>query len=542
MHLKEGFIYVKLPQRIGEQLNGNYLKSKSVWRFPRNLYAIQELYQVITDPSIKNQLMQEWRRLDHSRKRLLAFKTKDDAKGDERLRPYQRVDVKFLKQIPHAGIFNEQRTGKTPTSLVLINEQGWKKNLFVVPATLGYQWQEEIETWTDLKNVHVVTGLQKQKRGKLYKDFWNSKEMSLIISYETMTRDLDMLIFMEFDCMLLDEAHRLRSVVKGQKGRSKQCEACFKVGRRAKHRLALTGTPTVRSGDEIFGILHFLYPDRFTGYWNFAERYFEVGQDWMGKYYVGDYKREEELEEILLFMSVNRKRSEVMNWLPEKQYQIVRLEPTAKQKKAYKDVLETFEYSDEEGRKIDAPSVLAQLIRLRQITTSPRTLNIKDTGAKEKFILEWLEDNPNEQVLIFSNFTSYLSQLYDTLQYKKFKVAMITGEQSHKERKQNQDLFQDGKINILLCNIQAAGTGLTLDAGSTAIFLDKAYNPADNEQAEDRIVSTTKEKVKTSTIISLVIKDTFDEVVENILKEKKTVTDVINNAGVNGLKRLLEKS
>ena len=78
------------------------------------------------------------------------------------------------------------------------------------------------------------------------------------------------------------------------------------------------------------------------------------------------------------------------------------------------------------------------------------------------------------------------------------------------------DMFQRGDLDILLCNIQAAGVGLTLDKADTAIFLDRHFNPALNDQAESRIVPTTKEKAHGIHIIDITTRDTVDARINNL--------------------------
>lgn len=69
------------------------------------------------------------------------------------------------------------------------------------------------------------------------------------------------------------------------------------------------------------------------------------------------------------------------------------------------------------------------------------------------------------------------------------------------------------------------GTGITLTAASTVIFADKDWTISANRQAEDRAhrIGTT-ENVN---IISVVAKDTIDEYIESILKNKELYTDLI---------------
>jgi SNF2 family DNA or RNA helicase len=216
---------------------------------------------------------------------------------------------------------------------------------------------------------------------------------------------------MQFDGMIVDEGHFLNSY------KSQQSKAVYRIGKKADKRMILTGTPVKNEGSEIYGILHFLYPSRFSSYWAFVERYFKTWDSPWGVREVSGYKRKEELQEILDLISVQRKRSEVMQWIPPKQYQTIALQMDSKQRKAYDEMLHMFTVEEAD---LDAPSVLAQLTRLRQICLAPELLNIAAPSAKEQFILEWLENNPNEQVIIFSNFSSYLTNLQGKNNIKRY--------------------------------------------------------------------------------------------------------------------------
>ena len=61
------------------------------------------------------------------------------------------------------GCFNEQRTGKTPTSLVTLDAEGHKKILIITVASAIYQWKDEFERWTGRPCV-VVNGTKAQRR------------------------------------------------------------------------------------------------------------------------------------------------------------------------------------------------------------------------------------------------------------------------------------------------------------------------------------------------------------------------------------------
>lgn len=327
---------------------------------------------------------------------------------------------------------------------------------------------------------------------------------------------------MQFDAMIVDECHFLNSY------QSQQSKAVFQLGKLANKRLALSGTPVRNKGEGIYGVLHFLFPQKFTSYWSFVDRYFKTFDSPWGTREISGYKRKEELQEILDLISVQRKRSEVMSWIPAKIYQTIEVEMDAKQKKVYMDMLETFTVIEDAQLKVDASSVLAQLTRLRQICLHPDLLQLNAPSAKENFILEWLEDNPQEQVVIFSNFSSYLKQLHRKIA-SKTKANIIIGETSKFYRQKTVEMFQNGEINVILANIEAAGVGLTLDRAGVVIFLDRAYTNALNQQAEDRIVPTTETSNQNTLIIDVVCKDSIDGRILDILNKKQSVIEVVNN-------------
>ena len=79
---------------------------------------------------------------------------------------------------------------------------------------------------------------------------------------------------------------------------------------------------------------------------------------------------------------------------------------------------------------------------------------------------------------------------------------------THLEKHQEYKFQNDPNCKVIIGTIQAMGTGLTLTAGSTVIFLDSPWNRANKEQAEDRAhrIGQTK-KV---TVLKLINKGTIE--------------------------------
>lgn len=538
------YVFVKTPYHskdfVKETLNGVWSKAEGMYRFPKNIHAMRELMksfpQLITHP----EFVEAGKRLVAVRDTALQLK-KSNVVIDPRLRPYQNTDIAYLKKMPCAGIFNEPRTGKTPTSIVLMKELGTINNLVICPASLALNWGKEFATWFPEMVVFEVIGTPK-KREKIYKEYAETTLRGiasvLIISKDTWKGDYLIYGLSEwnFDTCFVDEAHFLRNYDTAQSGAVKAVKA--------QRRYALTGTPTVKHSKDIFGILTFLYPSKFTSYWQFVERYFIIQEDRWSKN-IGEPKPErvQELQELIGFISVQRKRQEVMSWLPDKEKIPFYCRMEKKQEKLYDQMLDDFCTWDEEDESedavvMDASNVLSQLTRLRQICLDPRLLGFDVVGCKTKALLEWLDDN-REPVVIMSMFTSYLKMVKADIESLGLNVGMIIGEMSNAEKEKAKVDFQEGRLDVLLCNIISAGVGFTLDRAETILFLDKAWNPADNEQAEDRITPTTEERNHKHTIISFVVDGTVDEKINRILDEKKSLTDYVNEGGIQALKKLL---
>ena len=451
----------------------------------------------------------------------------------QNLRPYQIEDVKFIAARKNCACFNEQRTGKTPTALRSLLERNVNKFLIVAPASTIYTWANEVRRWN--KQECIVVDGTATKRKELIEN-WN--QGGLVISYEclrevtrynekaheyTITGDLYYIKkhLQTIEACILDEAHRIKN------HKSKQAEAMFSLSG-IPIKIALTGTPAPNKQYEIYSILHWLFPNIFTGYWRFIDYYFiqETKYNATGEYTeISTFKpgKDVELQQFLNTVSTRRLRASVMEWLPDKDYETIKLNCTKEQKQYIQELRDNFEVGDAE---VMAVNVLDVLIKTRQLCLSPEVLELKSKSPKIEWIKQYLKDYPDKKVLIFSNFTKWLKLLGKEIGCNN----LIIGETSKSKREVLKNDFQDGKIKVLLLNIKAAKEGITLDTASTAIFTDKYPPVGDIMQAEDRFVATTKDKKDLGhTIINLIMKDTYEENIETLLKNNASDIDIINN-------------
>ena len=241
------------------------------------------------------------------------------------LRPYQKEDVEFLSSHDSVAIFNEMRTGKTPTSLMLCKKWFANKILVICPSILQNQWQTSIEDWLKIPS-YVIGNLPLEDRIFIYEKFFVQNGFSIVISKDLFKADYIVFNsirklnnFSSDFCVIVDESHFLRNYD------SQQSKAIFSLSY-AKFKVVLTGTPFVNKYSDIFGILKFLYPLEYKSNLKFLNEYFKIRNIEFKK---GNKKicikevigfknsnfKDRFINKISSF-SVKRKQSEVLPWIP----------------------------------------------------------------------------------------------------------------------------------------------------------------------------------------------------------------------------------
>jgi SWI/SNF-related matrix-associated actin-dependent regulator 1 of chromatin subfamily A len=470
----------------------------------------------INTPEINDLFIKAQHRAD----RIKTLKNATDTTSfmDSTLRPYQRVDAAIIVENPVLAIFNEQRTGKTPTILSALS--GIDKGIIVCPSSLKLNWLKEAGRWS-LQKFVVISG-SKAKRLKTYANITNE---NIIISYETLRTDLtDILkVFKAFNYMIVDEAHRLRN------HKTKQSQALYKVRELANRVYPMTGTPAVNHPVDVFGILKLMYPIQYTSYWQFAERYFSVVDGYFGKDVAAIRKeREDEFNALLYENSLQRKRRDVMQWVPKVMKRTIELEPSAKQTTLFNEIIKKNTLNGEE-----IPNAITKLTRLRQVCVDPSYFGVEDTTPKIQFIKDYIEDN-NESIIVFSTMTQALKRLHKAIPDS----VILTGEETTQEKQLAIDAIQTGKSKVLLANIRAGGVGFTIDNADTIIFLDKSYTPDENDQASDRFIPTNPDiEYGAKQIITLLVNGSVEPKIERMLADKIDIIRYVNDYGIDAFLR-----
>jgi SNF2 family DNA or RNA helicase len=272
--------------------------------------------------------------------------------------------------------------------------------------------------------------------------------------------------------VIYDEAHMLRN--SGSK-RARRASGLAHAARGAGGRTwLLTGTPMVNAPNELWNCLAVadLAREAFGSWKDFLELFNgqeapRGGVEWGEP---GD-----EIVERMQRVSLRRMRRDVLKDLPPKLYQSLPVEIDASTLKACESFLR------EQGKSVD------EIVRLLAEEKFPIQLMSRIRAAlataKIPAMLELVEDNEErgEPLIVFSAHRAPI----DTLA-KRPGWAVITGDTSVDKRGEIERDFQAGKYLGIGLTIQAGGVAITLTHAHEELFVDRAFTPAENAQAEDR--------------------------------------------------------
>lgn len=433
------------------------------------------------------------------------------------LKQYQKDDVKRIVEQKRIGIFNEQRTGKTPTTCVALTELKVIHPVIVCPASLLYVWKHEYQKWTGLN----ATVIDTPEYDELIKDG------CIIVSYARLRKHYNNIPILaksilktKPDAIVLDEAHRIQN-------RRSETNKAIRLFNKIDIKIALTGTPAFNAQDDVWAILNWLDPLTFKGYWKFAEEFFTlkaVLHRGICLTEVGQLNKDKKLEflNILKKYSVQRKRRDCMSWTTDMLTTVVKLPAGKLQLKAITELQKYYTY-----KHLDSKCVLDNLTAVRQLCLDPHILGINATAPKIDWLKDYFTDYPEKNIVVFCTSKKTIIRINEI--FKNERIRMIHGDIPPNVVADYVNEFQTKKGIIILGQTQKCSEGLTLSNGDVAIFLDVYPPVAMYSQAKDRIAAVNEADNKIKEIIHVILEDTYDEMLYNSILHKKSLTDVIND-------------
>lgn len=360
-----------------------------------------------------------------------------------------------------------------------------RPSLVIAPTSVLGNWRAEAQRFTPGLRVLTLHGPARKA------DFDRIPDHDLVLStYPLLPRDVDALREHEFHLLVLDEAQNIKNP------RSAAAKAAGAL--RARHRLALTGTPLENHLGELWSQFNFLTPGLLHDEATFRELYrtpIEKG---------GDRARQAALAARVRPFILRREKREVATELPPKTEIPVRVTLDGDQRDLYETVRVTMlervrEELDARGLARSTVAILDALLKLRQAVTDPRLVRLAAAReVKSSAKLDWLTQNlpqmveEGRRILIFSQFATLLGLLEETLTDLGLGYAKLTGQT--KNRAAQIERFQGGEVPVFLISLKAGGVGLNLTAADTVIHLDPWWNPAAEAQATDRAYRIGQDK------------------------------------------------
>ena len=416
------------------------------------------------------------------------------------LMPFQRDGVKALIEMDRLLLADDMGLGKTVQAIValriLVARHEIQSALVVAPAGLLDQWRSELTRWAPELTAIVIRGPATERSWQ-----WRAVNDVTLVSYETLRSDESQLVRLQnerrvWGVVVLDEAQRI-------KNRNRTSDAAKTLVR--KRSWALTGTPIENDEEDLASIMEFVDHEPGT-----PGRRFRPG--------FGLITRHRELQ-------LRRKKADVLSELPPKLETKLRLPLTASQRESY-DLAESegIVYLKSLGSEVTITHVLELITRLKQIC------NI-DPRSKASSKLEDVHDRIEEltgrghKALVFSQYTSEASGVRGAaIHLQKFKPLLFTGDMPMEDRREViRQFHNEPSHNILILSLRAGGLGLNLQTASYVFHLDRWWNPAIEQQAEDR-THRMGQSAKVN-VFKYCCADTIEERIDQILERKRALFD-----------------
>lgn len=466
----------------------------------------------------------------HFRSLVKEFKTVKDADFevpsslDKTLRSYQKTGYKWLCMIDvnHFGgiLADDMGLGKTLQMITVLLagkvDGSQETSLIVAPASLVFNWKEEIANYAPELQVGMVVGKQEERFAMIhqYQDY-----DCLITSYDLLKRDIAEYEGKSFEYEVIDEAQYI-------KNHTTEAAKAVKVIQ-SKTRFALTGTPIENRLSELWSIFDYLMPGFLYGY-DVFKRELETP--------IVKYQEENavsRLQKMVAPFILRRLKSDVLKDLPEKLEEVKYAHLEDNQRTLYDaqvvHMQQTIQSQDASEFQKNKLQVLAELTRLRQICCDPSLCfeQYKGESAKRETCIDLVESaiEGGHKILLFSQFTSMLEILQRELQNREITYYTITGATPKEQRQQLVKKFNQDDTNVFLISLKAGGTGLNLTGADVVIHYDPWWNQAVQNQATDRahrIGQTNK-----VTVYQLIVKDSVEEKIVKIQNTKRNLADQI---------------
>ncbi|KKN03986.1 hypothetical protein LCGC14_1102200 [marine sediment metagenome] len=446
-----------------------------------------------------------------------------------KLYPYQQTGVDFIQKHKKIILADEMGLGKTVQAIKASFSNKRDTSVLIVSSKgMKYFWSDEIAKWLPeyITPENVVVGSSNRFRGvhiPLEEDDIDPTLSLYTIVHWDILRTWPNLASAKWSAIIVDEAHKAKN------RKAQRTKALWKICNNTPSVIMLTGTPIVNQPADLWSLLKCLHPKTYTSYWRFFKKYVLAAptpwDPWGGE--ILGVRNKKELLEELSTLTIRRTKKTVLPQLPDKMHTLIPVEITEKQHKAYNEIRDYMLTELEDGTLVTTPTVLAQITRLRQVTTGLGAFTDPETcdAAKIDAAVDYIEDHEGKTV-VATQFVWAANEMARRLNKRGIHAVSMTGKTPEAERNTLVNAFQNEDTPTVLCmTIQTGGEGWTLTAADLMIFLDRPWSPQVVTQAEDRLHRIgQKNSVHIVTLIAL---GTIEERVEEVLGVKQSIFDSV---------------
>ena len=419
---------------------------------------------------------------------------------------FQRDGVEFLlKNNDGALLADDMGLGKTVQAIValrcMFRRGAARRAMVVAPAAVITSWLRHFEQWAP--ELRVVAMLEPSHvRGRLWRDFEERAFHIAVVSYDRFGNDAENGLPPTVDVLIADEVQKIKNPS------TKRSRAMR--GHDAKVRWGLSGTPLENNTDEFATVLRFCDPKN-------------IGRNFND----GDLRRAAER------LMLRRKKEMVLSQLPRIVSNIEHISLTDQQRRVYDEAAGTARDRLSQGRR-SMTQVRAHIQELKQICNG-----VNGSSAK----LEWLKEHMSaveeegDKLLVFSQYLRAIDDVESAL--GAYNPLRFTGSTTARERDRIVDAFQQQQKNrVIVLQVIAGSTGITLHAANHVVHFDSWWNPAVQNQATARAHRIGQSKTVFET--TLVTVDTVEERIQKLLEHKRQLfSEAVDDLSVEGLERAL---
>ena len=440
--------------------------------------------------------------------------------------------------------FMEMGTGKSKVlidNIAMLYDKGKINGALIVAPKGVYQ------NWFDLEIPnHMPTHIEKKM--VLWKSTVSQSQKTLLDSLFESEVDLHILV-MNVEAFStkkgLDFAHKFMSCHETLMAIDEsttiknpdaiRTKSIVSLGREAKYRRILTGSPVTKSPLDLYKQCEFLGEGLldYTSYYAFKTRYAILKTANFGgrsvQIVVG-YRNLGELSEKLEPFSFRILKEDCLD-LPNYTYtkRIIQLSP--EQKKIYESMKE-LALAQMDGKLMTTATALVQLMRLHQITCGHFKSDdgtIKEIKNERLDALMEILDEVENKAVIWAHYKHDIESIVKAISKKYGPDSFVTyyGDTPSDERQNNIKLMQDqnSKVRFLIGTPQTGGYGITLTAANVMIYYSNGYDLEKRTQSEARI--NRAGQTRKMTYIDIIAEGTVDEKIVKALRKKVDIASKV---------------